>query len=129
MFLNAATAKQSVATCKRTNSIHKDAATLMQIYADIIGKPMKVSQSEPTCALGAAIFGAAAAGAGTWQELQSKVTAIREKVYYPIPENVAVYRELYALYRTLHDAFGTTGWTGKLNHVMKELLAIRARQS
>ena len=31
-------------------------ATLMQIYADIIGKPMKVSQSEQTCALGAAIF-------------------------------------------------------------------------
>jgi sugar (pentulose or hexulose) kinase len=29
----------------------------MQIYADIIGKPMKVSQSEQTCALGAAIFG------------------------------------------------------------------------
>jgi len=101
----------------------------MQIYADIIGKPMKVSQSEQTCALGAAIFGATAAGAGTWQDLQSKVTAIREKVYHPIPENVVVYRELYALYRTLHDAFGTTGWTGKLNHVMKELLAIRARQS
>jgi L-ribulokinase len=82
-------------------------ATLMQIYADIIGKPMKVSQSEQTCALGAAIFGAVAAGAGTWQELQSKVTAIREKVYHPIPENVAVYRELYALYRDVHDAFGT----------------------
>jgi len=104
-------------------------ATLMQIYADIIGKPMKVSQSEQTCALGAAIFGAVAAGAGTWQDLQSKVTAIREKVYHPVPENVAVYSELYALYRTLHDAFGTAEWSGKLNHVMKDLLAIRARQS
>jgi L-ribulokinase len=87
---------------------------------------MKVSQSEQTCALGAAIFGAAAAGAGTWQELQAKVTAIREKVYHPIPENVAVYRELYALYRALHDAFGTAEWSGKLGHVMKELLDIRA---
>ncbi|MFN0078595.1 MAG: ribulokinase [Prosthecobacter sp.] len=104
-------------------------ATLMQIYADIIGKPMKVSQSEQTCALGAAIFGAVAAGAGTWQELQSKVTAIREKVYHPIPENVAVYRELYALYRDVHDAFGTADWNGKLSHVMKQLLDIRARQS
>ena len=104
-------------------------AALMQIYADIIGKPMKVSQSEQTCALGAAIFGAVAAGAGTWQDLQSKVTAIREKVYHPIPENVAVYRELYALYRDVHDAFGTTEWSGKLSHVMKQLLDIRARQS
>ena len=104
-------------------------ATLMQCYADIIGKPMKVSQSEQTCALGAAIFGAAAAGAGDIGTLQAQVTATREKVYYPIPENQAVYAELYALYRTLHDAFGTTAWTGKINHVMKQLLDIRARQS
>ena len=104
-------------------------ATLMQCYADIIGKPMKVSQSEQTCALGAAIFGAAAAGAGDIGALQTQVTATREKVYYPIPENQAVYAELYALYRTLHDAFGTTAWSGKINHVMKQLLDIRARQS
>lgn len=104
-------------------------ATLMQCYADIIGKPMKVSQSEQTCALGAAIFGAAAAGAGDIHALQTQVTATREKVYYPIPENQTVYAELYTLYRTLHDAFGTAEWTGKINHVMKQLLDIRARQS
>ncbi len=104
-------------------------ATLMQCYADIIGKPMKVSQSEQTCALGAAIFGAAAAGAGDIHTLQSQVTATRDKVYYPIPENQATYAELYTLYRTLHDAFGTTEWSGKINHVMKQLLDIRARQS
>ncbi len=103
--------------------------TLMQCYADIIGKPMKVSQSEQTCALGAAIFGAAAAREGTLAGLQAKVTAVREKVYHPIPENQSVYAELYALYRTLHDAFGTAGWSGRINHVMKQLLDIRARQS
>ena len=42
--------------------------TLMQIYADVTGRPMKVSRSEQTCALGAAIFGAAAAGAGSVAE-------------------------------------------------------------
>jgi L-ribulokinase len=104
-------------------------ATLMQCYADIIGKPMKVSQSEQTCALGAAIFGAAAAGAGDIHTLQSQVTATREKVYYPIPENQLIYAELYILYRTLHDAFGTPQWSGKINHIMKQLLDIRARQS
>lgn len=101
-------------------------AALMQIYADVIGKPMKVSQSEQTCALGAAIFGAAAAGVGGIGALQSRVTAVREKVYHPIPENVAVYRELYELYLTLHDAFGTREWSGNLHHVMKRLLEIRA---
>lgn len=103
-------------------------ATLMQCYADIIGKPMKVSQSEQTCALGAAIFGAAAAGVADIGSLQAKVTATREKVYFPIPENQAVYAELYALYLTLHDAFGTAAWSGNLAHIMKKLLEIRARQ-
>lgn len=103
-------------------------ATLMQIYADILGRPMKVSRSEQTCALGAAIFGAAAAGAGTLADLQSAMTATREKVYYPIPENQAVYAELYEVYRTLHDAFGKPGWCGHLHPVMKKLLEVRERQ-
>jgi L-ribulokinase len=102
--------------------------TLMQIYADVSGRPMKVSRSEQTCALGAAIFGAAAAGVGAVADIQAKVSATREKVYQPIPENVAVYAELYALYRTLHDAFGTADWSGNLHHVMKKLLVIRERQ-
>ena len=60
-------------------------------------------------------------------EIQKKVTAIREKVYHPIAENVAVYAELYALYRTLHDAFGTQQSNGNLYNVMKELIQIRSR--
>jgi L-ribulokinase len=103
-------------------------ATLMQIYADILGRPMKVSRSEQTCALGAGIFGATAAGAGQLGELQARMTAVREKVYHPIPDNQAVYAELYEVYRTLHDAFGTRGWCGHLHSVMKKLLEIRERQ-
>jgi len=103
-------------------------ATLMQIYADILGRPMKVSRSEQTCALGAAIFGATAAGAGQLGELQARMTAAREKVYHPIPDNQSVYAELYEVYRTLHDAFGTRGWCGYLHPVMKKLLEIRERQ-
>lgn len=102
--------------------------TLMQIYADVLGRPMKVSRSEQTCALGAAIFGAAAAGAGDLGTLQQNMTATREKVFHPIPENQAVYAELYQIYRALHDAFGMTTWTGSLHGVMKKLLDIRQRQ-
>jgi L-ribulokinase len=103
-------------------------ATLMQIYADVIGKPMKVARSEQTCALGAAIFGAVAAGAGTVAELQSRMTATREKVYHPIAANHAIYAKLYVLYRELHDAFGTSAWCGNLAHIMKRLLEIRDLQ-
>lgn len=103
-------------------------ATLMQIYADIIGKPLKVAASDQTCALGAAIFGAASTGKVTIAEVQEKCCRVRPEVYTPIPENQAVYAELYELYRTLHDGFGTKEWSGKIDHVMKQLIDIRERQ-
>lgn len=106
---------------------------LMQIYSDITGLPMKVSRSEQTCALGAAIFGAAAAGSESSgyesiAEIQQAVCGIGSDVYKPNPENAGVYKEIYALYMTLHDAFGTPEWSGNLGHVMKDLIAIRERQ-
>jgi len=106
---------------------------LMQTYADIIGRLMKVSRSDQTCALGAAIFGAVAAGkdAGGFAdvaEAQDALCGVRETVYTPAPENQAVYAELYALYRELHDAFGTEAEPIKLNHVMKKLIDIREKQ-
>jgi len=103
-------------------------AALMQIYADVLGRPMKVAQSEQTCALGAAMFGAVAAGAfDSLQDAQKVISRTRETVYQPDFAAHVVYAELYALYRTLHDAFGTATWSGQLSSVMKELLALRER--
>jgi L-ribulokinase len=106
---------------------------LMQIYADVTGRPMKVSRSDQTCALGAALFGAVAAGreAGGFEsvaEAQAALCGVKDRVYKPMAEHTAVYAELYGLYRKLHDAFGTAAWTGNLHSVMKDLLAIRDRQ-
>jgi L-ribulokinase len=106
---------------------------LMQIYADVTGRPMKVAHSDQTCGVGAAIFGAVVAGraAGGFtdvREAQASVCGVRAKVYKPNPANHAVYGELYGLYRELHDAFGTAAWSGKLQHTMKNLIAIRERQ-
>jgi L-ribulokinase len=106
---------------------------LMQIYADVTGRPMEVSRSDQTCALGAAIFGAVAAGpreggfAGV-AAAQKALCGLRPTVYRPDPKRNRTYAELYSLYRDLHDAFGTAAWTGRLNRVMKQLLAIRDRQ-
>ncbi|MEM9281408.1 MAG: ribulokinase [Verrucomicrobiota bacterium] len=103
-------------------------ATLMQIYADILDRPLKVAASDQTCALGAAIFGAACGGSVTIAEIQANCCQMREVEYRPISENQVIYGDIYALYKTLHDAFGTSEWSGSLDHVMKELIEIRQRQ-
>ena len=97
----------------------------MQIYADIANRPVKVAASHQTCALGAAIYGAIAAGAyKDCAEAQEKLCRFQERFYMPVPENAAVYEKLYAIYIKLHDAFGVKGAAGDLYSVMKDLLAI-----
>ena len=101
-------------------------AVVMQIYADVIGRPMKISRSAQTCALGAAIAGAVAAGRfQNYADAQAAMTGLKGVIYTPNPEAVAVYQQLYAVYRKLHDAFGTPDWNGNLFDVMKTLLEIR----
>ena len=107
-------------------------AFLMQIYADIIDRPMKISRSDQTPAMGAAIFGAIAAGKelsgySRVDEAQEVMTGIKE-VYEPRAEYRDVYRELFRLYSQLHNAFGTSEWSGALYNVMKDLIFIRQRQ-
>lgn len=103
--------------------------TLMQIYADITGLPIRVSASKQTPALGSAMFGAVAAGASAGgydsiYEAAKSMAALKDVVYRPIPENQAVYEKLYAEYVLLHDYFGRGS-----NDVMKRLKAIKAAQS
>jgi len=101
---------------------------VMQIYADVTGRPMKVSRSAQTCALGAAVAGAVVAGVHPdYAAAQKAMTGLKPRVFRPDPKAHAVYRDIYPLYRTLHDAFGTTAWTGNLYPLMKQLLEIRAR--
>jgi L-ribulokinase len=101
---------------------------VMQIYADVTGRPMRISRSAQTCALGAAIFGAVVGGAyRTTEQAQRKMTGVKSMVYRPRKAAAAVYAELYELYRALHDAFGTTGYKGRLHYVMKDLIALRDR--
>jgi L-ribulokinase len=106
--------------------IAEKSALVMQTYADITGRPMKISRSAQTCALGSAIAAAVVAGAHKdFATAQKKMTGLKPTVYKPNPKAHAVYKELYALYKQLHDAFGTKQWNGNLYGVMKKLIEIR----
>jgi L-ribulokinase len=105
---------------------------VMQIYADVTGRPIRISRSPQTCALGAAIAGAVVAGrqAGgydNYADAQKAMTGLKARVFQPNPKAHEVYKELYSLYRTLHDAFGTLQADGNLYQVMKQLIEIRNR--
>ena len=103
---------------------------VMQIYADATGRPIKISRSAQTCALGAAIAGAVVAGAkvggyDTYPAAQKAMTGLKPKAFQPNAAAHAIYKKLYGLYRKLHDSFGTPQPNGSLYGVMKELIEIR----
>ena len=99
---------------------------VMQIYADVTGRPMTISRSAQTCALGSAIAGAVVGGVyKDFASAQKAMTGLKPKGFKPNPDAHAVYKRLYALYRKLHDSFGTEQADGSLYPVMKELLEIR----
>ena len=108
--------------------IAEKSAITMQIYADVTGRPMKISRSAQTCALGSAIAAAVIAGAHkSYATAQKKMTGLKPVVYKPNAKAHATYKELYALYKQLHDAFGTPDGGGNLYGVMKKLIEIRSR--
>ena len=103
---------------------------VMQIYADVMNRPLEISRSTQTCALGAAMAGAVVAGsaAGGHDDFASAtkaMTGVLDRSFTPDPESARVYDRLYGLYRKLHDAFGTVDYAENLKGVMKDLLAIR----
>lgn len=103
---------------------------LMQIYADVTGCEMRISRSSQSCALGAAIAAAVITGEHrNFKSAQAAMTGLQETSYQPIAENKAVYERLYAIYRSLHDAFGGVSDDGDLGAVMKELLTIKEQQA
>ncbi|MBR5514704.1 MAG: ribulokinase [Clostridia bacterium] len=94
---------------------------IMQLYADVLGCEIKVSGSPQAAALGAAIFGAVAAGKETGGydsviEASEKMGKLKDTVYKPDFENKKIYDKLYNEFCTLFDYFGR----GE-NKIMKKL--------
>ena len=101
---------------------------LMQIYADVTGRPIKVAGTHQGGAKGSAMHGAVAAGAaaGGYDSIVQAVramTSLRAEQYEPQAAAVEVYDRLYADYITLHDYFGRGEGSGG-NDVMKRLKAL-----
>lgn len=104
-------------------------ALMMQIYADVTNREIRISDSPQAPALGSAMFGAVAAGKanGGYDDIAQaakEMGKIKDVIYKPIPGNVAVYEKLYEEYKILHDYFGQG-----TNDVMKRLKEIKKEQT
>lgn len=99
---------------------------LMQIYADVLRRPMHTAGSDQACALGSAIMASVAAGIHpSVLHAQRAMTTTKGRIYHPDPAAAGIYDRLFALYQSLHDAFGLPGHRASLGRIMKQLLVIR----
>jgi len=72
---------------------------VMQVMADVIGMPIKVHRSEQTCAIGAAMF--AATAAGRFKRVEDAMQQMGQGFdmeYRPNPALTALYADRYAQY-------------------------------
>jgi L-ribulokinase len=112
-----------------TGGIAEKNPLLMQIYADVTGCVMQVAGSSQTCALGSAIAAAVLAGAHPdFASAEAAMTSLKPGSFEPVAEHRAVYDQLYALYRELHDSFGGLTKSADLSGTMKSLLDIKYAQ-
>jgi L-ribulokinase len=101
---------------------------IMQTYADITGKEIKIAGSSQNPALSSAIWGALAAGKerGGFDNLLDAVNVLanqQDTIYQPNPDATEIYDILYHEYEILHDYFGRGG-----NNVMKHLKKLVEKQ-
>ena len=84
--------------------VAKKSPFIMQTMADVLNRPIKIAKSEQTCALGAAMFAATAAGVHQdVSKAMQKMGAGFDKIYQPNSERVAVYDSLYQAYCRFGD--------------------------
>ncbi|MDR1795831.1 MAG: ribulokinase [Clostridiales Family XIII bacterium] len=94
-----------------TGGISRKSPFAMQLYADILGKPIYVADSLESAARGAAIYGAVAAGEaasgfyGIFDAVE-KLGAVMPGRYEPDVSRKAAYDELYGFYERMAGFFG-----------------------
>lgn len=97
-----------------------DNPMLMQIYSDVVNRPLGVLDSPEGPALGSAIHAAVAAGVHENVEAAAaRMGRLRPDVYSPDPGRAETYDRLYHIYERLHDYFGRDS-----RDVMQELQSV-----
>ena len=82
--------------------VAKKSPYIMQMMADIMNMPIKIHKSEQTCAAGAAMF--AATAAGIYNKVEDAMAAMGQgfdKTFYPDEKNTSHYNARYSRYKQL----------------------------
>jgi len=96
---------------------------VMQIYADVLRRPISLGTSEQAPALGSAIHAAVAAGA--YPDVAAAAEAMGKAesgAYQPDPARADAYDALYAEYQLLHDHFGPGDQLHRLRDIRNRAL-------
>ena len=84
--------------------VAKKSPFIMQMMADVINMPIRIHRSEQTCALGAAMF--AATAAGVYEKVEDAMIAMGQgfgEEYHPNKANVDMYVKRYNKYKDLGE--------------------------
>lgn len=85
--------------------VAKKSPFIMQVMADVLNRPIKIATSEQTCALGAAMFAATAAGVyDSVSEAMKHMGAGFDAEYDPDPARAEIYDKIYLQYQTFGAA-------------------------
>ncbi|MEH6304420.1 ribulokinase [Olivibacter sp. CPCC 100613] len=79
--------------------VARKAPFIMQMMADVMDMPIKIHRSEQTCAIGAAMF--AATAAGLYAKVEDAMNAMGQGFdaeYHPNPQRTAIYKQRYEKY-------------------------------
>ncbi|MGW9557932.1 ribulokinase [Nocardiopsis sp. NPDC055551] len=83
---------------------------VLQVYTDVLNRPLRVVDTEHSCAVGSAIHAAVAAGAHPDVHTASAAMGrVRPDTVDPDPRRAAAYDALFEVYTELHDHFGRGG--------------------
>ncbi len=80
--------------------VAKKSPFIMQMMADVMGMPIRIHKSEQTCALGAAMF--AATAAGIYEKVEDAMIAMGQgfdATYFPNPARVEIYKKRFERYK------------------------------
>ena len=82
--------------------VAKKSPFIMQMMADVMNMPIRIHKSEQTCAVGAAMF--AATAAGIYEKVEDAMNAMGQGFdaeYFPDESKTAIYAKRYEQYKQL----------------------------